>query len=256
MQQSFYSISLLCILYYVGILWYTKNRSATFSSFWLVFGLVQIPLGFLVGKLPAKIVFGIQIVCGIALILFLAVEIVILSGMLTVPSEKLPVIIVLGACIRGRKITGALRRRLDKAATYLKENPETLVIVSGGQGKGEDVTEAFAMREYLIQRGIEEKRIRMEEKSRTTRENLAFSRQLLKRNENEVGIVTNNFHMYRAIKLAKLEGYKEVRGIVAGCDSVLFLNYMVREFFAILQLYLKNFMHHKKLNHEKELIDK
>lgn len=256
MQQAFYSISLLCILYYMGILWYTKNRSATFSSFWLVFGLAQIPLGFLVGKLPAKIAFGIQIVCGIALILFLAVEIVILSGMLMVPSEKLPVIIVLGACIRGRKITGALRRRLDKAVTYLEENPETLVIVSGGQGKGEDVTEAFAMREYLIQRGIEEKRIRMEEKSRTTRENLAFSRQLLKKNEGEVGIVTNNFHMYRAIKLAKLEGYKEVRGIVAGCDSVLFLNYMVREFFAILQLYLKNFMHHKKSNHEKELIDK
>ena len=253
MQQAFYSVSLLCILYYVGILWYTKNRKATFSSFWLIFGLIQLPLGFLAGKLPAKLAFAVQIVCGIALLLFLAVEAVILSGMLTVPAEKIPVIIVLGACVRGRKITGALKRRLDKAASYLKENPQTQVIVSGGQGAGEAVTEAFAMKEYLIGQGIAEERIQMEDKSGTTRENLAFSRQLLGKKEAEIGIVTNNFHMYRAMKVAKAEGYQKVRGLVAGCDPVLLLNYMVREFFALLQLWAKEALCRKN---KKEQIDK
>lgn len=236
MERAFYSMALLCIFYYMVILCYTKNKRATFSLFWLIFGLLQILLGFLAGKMPEWGLQILQIVSGLLFIVFLAVESIILSGMLTMPSKRLPVIIVLGACIRGTKITGSLKRRLDKALLYLHDNPETIVIVSGGQGRGEDVTEAFAMRQYLLECGVPNARITMEDRSRTTEENLKFSKELLKRGENKIGIVTNNFHIYRAIKLAKAEGYKKVYGITAGCDPVLFFNYMIREFFAVLWL--------------------
>lgn len=239
MKSAFYSMALLCILYYAVILWYTKNRRATFAWFWLTLGLLQILFGIIVGKMPGWAVIGIQIFLGILLIIFLAVEMIILSGMLAIPTRNLPVIIVLGACIRGTVITGSLKRRLDKAVLYLHDNPETRVIVSGGQGRGEEVTEASAMREYLISCDVPDERIVMEDRSKTTKENLEFSKKFLKRGEKKVGIVTNNFHIYRAVKLAKATGYKKVYGITAGCDPVLFFNYMVREFFAVILLYMK-----------------
>lgn len=251
MERAFYSMAVLCILYYIVILWYTKSRRATFSWFWITLGLVQLLLGFLVGKMSECVVTTIQIFSGVLLIIFLAVEMVILSGMLTMSEGKLSVIIVLGACIRGTVITGSLKRRLDKAVSYLRDNPETRVIVSGGQGKGEDVTEASAMRGYLINCGIPSDRIVIEDQSRTTKENLEFSKKFLKRGEKKVGIVTNNFHIYRAVKLAKAAGYKKVYGITAGCDPILFINYMVREFFAVIWLYIKSFGKSKK-----EQIDK
>ncbi len=239
MECAFYSIALLCLFYYVVILCYTKNKRATFAWFWLTSAVVQMLLGILAGMMPKWGIFLLQIVFALLLLMFLVVEIVILSGMLTMPAKKLPVIIVLGACIRGTHITGSLKRRLDKALLYLHDNPETVAIVSGGQGRGEEVTEAAAMREYLLENGLPDERIIMEDRSKTTKENLEFSKKLLKRGEDKIGIVTNNFHIYRAMRIAKAAGYKKVYGITAGCDPVLFLNYMVREFFAVVWLYIE-----------------
>lgn len=239
MQTAFYSVGILCVLYYAAIIAYTKNWKATFSKFWLIFGGVQFVIGAGIDKLPQWTIAIIQITVGVLFLAFLAIEIIILSGMLVMPKKKLPVIIVLGACIRGEQITGALKKRLDKALEYLKENPETLVIVSGGKGRGEDTTEASAMRKYLLQCGVEEERIIMEETSHSTKENLENSSEYLKNNKEMVGIVTNNFHMYRAMKMAKYIGYKNARGITASSDMILFLNYMVREFFAVLYMYIR-----------------
>lgn len=239
MKSAFLSMGILSILYYVVIVLYTKNWKATFSPFWIIFGAIQFGVAAGVDKLADWEVMTVQVIFAVAFLLFMAVEIVILSGMLTMSKKELPFIIVLGACIRGGCITGALKRRLDKALSYLNENPKTVVIVSGGRGRGEDTTEAFAMKQYLLQYGVEEERIIMEEKSHSTKENLENSLVYLKKEKEMVGIVTNNFHMYRAVKIAKYIGYKNVRGIMANSDFVLFLNYMVREFFAVLYMYIQ-----------------
>lgn len=107
-------------------------------------------------------------------------EIQICKGMYSKAEDGAQWIIVLGAQVRGKKITDSLRRRLDTAVCYLKKNKETKVIVSGGQGAGEEITEAEAMAEYLIKQGISKDRIRMEDQSTSTRENLRFSRKFLK----------------------------------------------------------------------------
>ncbi|MEF9840800.1 MAG: YdcF family protein, partial [Lachnospiraceae bacterium] len=112
----------------------------------------------------------------------------------------------------------------------------TMAVVSGGRGKGEDITEALAMQNYLVACGIHESRILLEDASTNTKENLDFSSQFLKLKKDKIGIVSNNFHMYRALALAKKQGYKHVYGIAASCKPIIFPNYMVREFFAVLQL--------------------
>lgn len=174
----------------------------------------------------------------IPLVIFVCVECLIFGGMLSTEEPNLPYIIVLGAQIKGRQITDSLMRRLDRACTYLKENPETKVIVSGGKGSGEEISEAEAMAGFLVVQGIDRERIIREDTSRTTKENLKFSARYIEEADAAVGIVSNNFHMYRACRYAKKLGYKKVRKIPAGCHALLFLNYTVREFFAVVKLWI------------------
>ena len=102
------------------------------------------------------------------------------------------VIIVLGAQVRENGPSVVLRYRLDTAADYLRDNPSTICIVSGGQGYNEPVSEAVAMRDYLVARGIDETRIRMESASKNTVENMEFSKVFFDPAADSVGIVTNN----------------------------------------------------------------
>ena len=84
-------------------------------------------------------------------------------------------IVVLGAGVHGTVPSLSLRNRLDAAGNYLKENPDVICIVSGGQGPGEEMTEAACMQAYLVERGVAPERILLEEKSASTWENFALA---------------------------------------------------------------------------------
>lgn len=243
MESGFFALALLSILYYVCIAYYTKRFNSTFSRFWIVSGIFYVILGFWV-KFSSDFVQQCILLCiGIVWLTFFVVELLVLCAMVSVPQEKADYIIILGAQIRGKTITGSLRRRLDKGIQYLQKNPDTKCIVSGGKGKYEEISEAEAMAEYMIEHEIAPVRIRKEAKSTTTCENLLFSRMFIKNIEKDkIGIVSNNFHIYRALHMAKHIGYKNVFALPASSDIVLFPNYMVREFFAFFIMFreLKN----------------
>lgn len=208
-----------------------KKWDSTFSRFWPVAGICCLLLGEFKPE-PA-----VPFLTASGFIFFLA-ECRILTGMVPCREENLPYLIVLGAQVRGTKLSGSLYRRIEKARQYLEENPQTLVIVSGGQGEGEDITEALAMQRYLTESGIDSRRIFMEGNSTTTEENLKFSSEYIENIREPVGIVTNNFHMYRACRYAKRLGYRNAKAVPAGCNMLLFVNYMVREFFAFMKMLL------------------
>lgn len=118
-------------------------------------------------------------------------------------------IVVLGAAVHGRELSNTLASRLDAAADYHARNPTALIVVSGGQGPQEDVTEASAMREYLIARGLPPSAIVEENRSTSTEENFAFSKQILDARlapGYRVAYVTNEFHVYRAGRIARSAG--------------------------------------------------
>lgn len=182
---------------------------------------------------------GIRLALATVWLVFLVVVFLIWQAVGKVPEEDADYLIVLGAQVRGRKITNSLMRRLDAAYAYLCRNPRTKVIVSGGKGKGEDISEAEAMAENLLKRGINVERILREEMSTSTEENLRFSAEMIQREsgidpENVVVLVTNNFHVYRALMLGRQAGYQKLEGLSATSNPVLQLNYLVREFFAII----------------------
>ena len=145
------------------------------------------------------------------------------------PPDGADYCLILGAQIRQNGPSIVLKRRLDIAIDYLKKNPDTKVIVSGGQGANEPMTEAQGMAEYLVEHGIKESRILKEDKSRNTSENLSFSSAYLDKEQDEGVIVTNSFHVFRALHIAKKKGYQKVYGLAATSYLPTLPNNLLRE---------------------------
>ena len=129
----------------------------------------------------------------------------------------------------GTKPSKALRKRIDKAAEYLKDNPRTKAVVSGGQGNGEDLSEARVMYDCLLNAGISKDRLMMEDKSTSTVENLKFSAKLTGKSA-RIGLISQNFHIYRAVHLARHQGFANVCGIAAPSEWIYQPHFLVREF--------------------------
>ena len=142
---------------------------------------------------------------------------------------------VLGAQVKGDVPSRALKKRLVKAYEYAEENPITILILSGGQGFGENITEAQCMADFLLEKGLPRERILLEEKSTNTMENLKFSNELSGCADKKTGIISNDFHVYRALKLAEKLGYDNPEGIAAPSDAVMQVHYVVREVFALVK---------------------
>ena len=177
----------------------------------------------------------------IGLVLFCVVEGLIFTQFNAQAKPGADFCIILGAQWKTNGPSEVLRRRLDKAVTYLTANPDTKVIVSGGQGSNEPMTEAEGMRSYLIQAGIAEDRILMEDLSSNTYENLVFSSRLLDRENDHVVIVTNNFHVFRALGIAKKQGYRNAEGLAASSVPGMAPNNLLREFLGVIKdFWVKN----------------
>lgn len=226
-----------CILYCIGI--GINGFGTYFFLLWGGIGAACLGLGALIGHRglmaaiprPVKIAAG-AVACGGALC-FCTVEGMILSEYGAEAAPGADYCIILGAQWKASGPSSVLRRRLDRAVEYLKENPRTKVIVSGGKGDNEPIAEAQGMCEYLVKAGIDRERILVEDQSRNTYENLVLSGELLDKEKHRVVIVTNNFHVFRALGIAKKQGYGKVEGLAA--DSVLGMgpNNLLREFFGV-----------------------
>ncbi|RHO90086.1 YdcF family protein [Ruminococcus sp. AF41-9] len=148
--------------------------------------------------------------------------------------QNLEYIIVLGAHVQGTRLTLALLERTRRALQYLEENPETKAVLSGGQGEGEDISEAQAMCNYLVEHGIDRERLILEGRSTSTTENLKFSLEIIGL-DHSVGVVTNNFHVFRGTAIGKKCGCKEIYPIPSRYRSWRLLIYIPREILAIIK---------------------
>lgn len=156
-------------------------------------------------------------------------------------------LIVLGSQVRKDGPSVVTKYRLDAAYDYLLENPNTICIMSGGQGWNEPATEAVVMKQYLVNKGVNKNRILSEDQSRNTIENILNCKALIQKREgsssesninDEVCIVTNNFHLYRGTHLAMHAGFRNISGIAAYTTPIYLPNNMLRESLGILKDFL------------------
>lgn len=186
---------------------------------------------------------GVGRIAGIVLLAGLAVFCAVLvfvsvSGLTSTATGNEQAIVVLGAGLRGDKPTLLLQYRLDKALEYAQAHPDMLVVTTGGQGRDELVPEGQAMRDYLIDKGLDPNRVIAETKSTSTEENFAFARQiLLDRGLPEdlaIVYVTNAFHAYRGGEYARRAGFATVHSLPAGIPVMSILPCYLREVLAVL----------------------
>ena len=152
-------------------------------------------------------------------------------------------LIVLGAGVNGSEPSLSMLDRLDAALEYLIAHPECVAVVSGGQGTGEDITEAEAMRAWLSRQGVDERRIILEERATTTAENLRYSFDIIRTRdggmgETSIAVASSEYHLYRAEAMAQRLGVP-VSGVAARTSlPVLRANYFLREAFAVWYLWV------------------
>ena len=145
-------------------------------------------------------------------------------------------VIILGAGIKGERLSLTLKYRLDKGLEYIALNPDAKIIVTGGKGPGEGITEAEAMRRYLTSQGIANSRIIIEDKATSTYENLMYSSEFLSEGD-EVVIVTDGFHIFRGVSMAKKFGLEPTHLHSKSYIPQLPLNF-VRELAAVMKMFV------------------
>ncbi len=230
----------ICSIVYFGAYAILVDLTNTFTWFWLALGILCILAG--AGLIwlhlrryviPVGVRRTLGVLAGLGILCFLVTEGVIVGYGRSKPVQDAEYMIVLGARIRGSKVTANLARRLDTAYQYLEENPETKAILSGGQGTGEDIAEAEAMAAYLEDKGIARERMILEDQSVNTYENIKYSREKMESQNATVVLVTNDFHVFRGTHIAKKQGLSRVYGLGAPTKWYTVPNMYVREAFAV-----------------------
>lgn len=149
--------------------------------------------------------------------------------------------IVLGARLYGDVPSPALHERLKVAEKYLQDDTDLKVIVSGGQGPDEYISEAEAMEKYLINKGIDKNRIVIEDKSTSTFENIRNSLNIIKEVDDlenpRVLLVTNKFHVFRSKLLANRLGARAY-GLPAEIPPTIVIPQYIREYFAVIKSFI------------------
>lgn len=178
--------------------------------------------------------------CGLSVLYFSLLLLAFVLYMLVLPwvshGKKYDVILVHGcALIHGDQVSRILAARLDMAArVFTRGGGHAVLILSGGQGDDETVTEAEAMRRYLLSHAIPENKMRLEDQSHTTEENLLFSRKLMEREGlgGRLALVSSNYHLYRCLLTAKELGMR-ASGFGGRVAAYYWPSAVIREFAAI-----------------------
>jgi uncharacterized SAM-binding protein YcdF (DUF218 family) len=143
-------------------------------------------------------------------------------------------VLVLGCQVIGEYASLPLLSRGYTAIRYLNRNPETKVVLAGGRGSGENITEAEALKRLLLENKIDKERILLEEQSRNTRENLRLSDELYNLSGKNIVLVTSDYHMFRALSVAKKLKYTNVSGLPSRSQRTALPAFLLREYVTIV----------------------
>ncbi len=208
----------------------------------LCFGAMLIAIGLWFRKLPPVMQKTIVVLATTGTAFFLMITIiVVVHGSRDTVTFREDGILVLGCGIRGETILPTLQSRLDKCLEYLDRNPGVPIVVSGGQGRNEDIAEAEAMKRYLVQNGVDEAQIIKEDQSRDTKDNFRYSKpafdSLFPGKEYTVACITSDYHVFRIKMTAKDEGL-DIKVLPAGVKWYLRPSAYCRESLSICKNWL------------------
>lgn len=233
-------LGILCFIYYIIIIAFAGWRTSI-AGIWILGGGCFLFMGWGLRYLQmhpqSKLrvaLWGMGVLLAVGVLLLLVLGSRVVKGMKSKAPSGLEYAIVLGAQVKGTRPSRSLQRRLDAALAYAQQNPDTVFILSGGQGTDEEISEAECMYVYMLAQGMDADRLLLEDRSTSTKENLEFSDELYGLKDKQVGIISNSFHIYRALRLARQTGYQAVWGIPASSEPIMQPHNILREVVCIL----------------------
>lgn len=253
------ALAAACTVYFVIIVVYA-GIGTSFAFIWLFFAALLVFLVY--GKwyysrnmirIPGWVPVSIVTTCVAGVITMALLCFLVFLGAASPQEPGLDYVIVLGARVKEHTISDSLKKRLDRAIDYAQKNPDTYLVLSGGKGKDEPVSEAQAMYQYLVYNGVRPEQLLLEDRSASTVENIAYSKVVIERHRDklrlereerekrqqgpealfkrnggnylvvddkpmEIGVLTSSFHVFRARMIAKKWGFSHVYGISAQSD--------------------------------------
>ena len=237
MQILLIAISIIIILIFVLPLFSGVHNLATlvgtlYGLCFTVEAVVYDKLSFDAKKYTVFLLFAIS------LVLIFGCAYVKTFGRDTATNQK--VLIVLGCRIKGDVPSVALQKRADSAYFYLLKNPDCVAILSGGRGKDENLSEAQCLKNMLVNRGISQSRLFLEEMSTSTSQNITYSKRIIEQNglPSEVAIATSEYHQLRAKMICKNYGLISF-AVSSKTKPLLLPTFLLRELMALLNEKLK-----------------
>ncbi|MCR5089700.1 MAG: YdcF family protein [Oscillospiraceae bacterium] len=143
----------------------------------------------------------------------------VIAGSLLNAASEAEHVIVLGMALEDGQPTRDLILRLDTAQRYLEEHPDTTLILTGGNPDQYGRTEAFVMKELLAERGVSEESLILEDRAESTRQNFKNAAEIIDPAE-PVVLVSSNYHMDRAVSIAREAGFTGVMRLPAPSDPL------------------------------------
>ena len=187
-------------------------------------------------RLTAAAVLAVGMCC------FLAAEVPVLLDARSDRDTAAPYLIVCGAGVNGSSPSLSMLDRLRAAETWLADNPDSVAVLSGSQGAGEDLSEARVMYRWLTDRGADPARLLLEEQADNSYENLVNTLALIAADGGDpagpVAILSSEYHLHRLRYMAERLGCQPVLVSAHTGIFTLFLNYAVREAFAMWKLWV------------------
>ena len=237
------TLSIISIIYFIILV-----INSRFITAYFIYPIFSIITGFysfyelrnkvsILSNLPKGINYSIKAILILGISIFVVIESLIIYESNNKYNHECDYVIVLGARLNGSSPSPLLRYRLEAALQYHQKFPNTKIIVSGGQGDGEDISEAKAMKDYLVEKGIDESLIITEDKSTNTNENIIYSKEIIEEKTNkdyDVVIITNGFHCFRSKLLANKHNLTAHTYAAKERDDTA-PHYYLREFFGCLK---------------------
>lgn len=215
----------------------------SFDEIFLILGIALIIYHKIKGKINRKLYRFLKLSFTTLLTVFLILESVFIFYPKRNIKDDCDYLIVLGAAVKNNTPSLTLKGRLDSAIEYInKTNDDCYIVVSGGKGSGENVSEAFAMKEYLINNGINRNIIIEENMSKNTYENFEFSKKMIENHSKKeiqdlnIKVVTTDFHAFRSSILAKKNRFTSATFYTSKSKASFVPVYYIREFFAFTKM--------------------
>lgn len=225
-------IVFIFILLHLIYAFFMSTQSIIYGILWFIIAFIEIIIFFL----GCKKFHFLNIILVVILLLQVITSVAIMGMGTNSNTKNYDYVLVLGYQLNHNQMSETLRSRLDKAYQYATDNPRSQFILCGGITRKNTISEAQVMQDYLIQKGLDQKRIIIEDQSIDTIENITNSLQYV--DNNKVLVISSNYHVYRAKMICSKVGI-EAKGLGSSAPLLLIPNQLLFEKLGIIKMWIQ-----------------